>query len=435
MHALKLIPAAAAAIVMSTMALAQDGGGGPTTVPNGPNGSNDSIASLRSYDQLVSALERSAHTSNGTASLHYAPWSSNFGRGVPYVRIGYGPKAVMIIAQQHGNEMETSDSATNLVRSLSNQSKSSQKIREALTVIVVPRVNVDGFDGAFANGTPIMDTNGNTPPWRQNYDPRFTVNPLPAFYQRGRGYDINRYHAFRPECPLDNPNFPNFTTTAGVSSCETVDIDSTKPYAVSSGNPVPEAKNVRWLNDQFKPVAVLDMHHQGTRVHDGNMVTASTLYPTAAATATRLLGVDAQAVSRFNAGQTMAKRVVVVIAKTLAKYPYADLSRYPGGTEPGISRNAYGLLGSGSVLLELRGGIGTKSGGYIEKIGFHASMAVVEELAKDATLSAFDPELADVLVVPANGVGPNPGNQGEAIAEGYSPVGQSDEEDDLHLHN
>ena len=123
---------------------------------------------------------------------------------------------------------------------------------------------------------------------------------------------------------------------------------------------MPEAKNIRWLNDQFNPVAALDMHHQGTRVHDGKMITASTLWPTASATATRLLAVDANAVTRFNAGVDMAKRVVVIIAETLAQYPYAGLSRYPGGTEPGISRNAYGLLGSGSVLLKLRGGIGTK---------------------------------------------------------------------------
>lgn len=327
--------------------------------------------------------------------------------------VGNGPTAALIIAQQHGDEMETSDSAVNLVRTLANSSMASKTIRNALTVIVVPRVNVDGFDGENADGTPITDTGGRVPPWRQNWDPRFTVNPLPAFYTRGRGYDINRYHAFRPECPLDNPNYPNFDTVAGVSSCETKDIDSKGPYLVSEGNPVPEAKNIRWLNDQYKPVVALDMHHQGTRVHDGKMVTASTLYPTALLTAQRLQTVDPTAVARFTAGQTMAKRVVVVIAQTLAPYPYADLSRYPGGTEPGISRNAYGLLGSGSVLLELRGGIGTKSGGYIQKIGYHASMAIVEQLAKDPTLAAFSPDLADILVVPANGVPPSPG-PGEA---------------------
>jgi hypothetical protein len=387
---------------------------------------------------LVDAVQRSVHTSGGAASYQVAPWQSNGGRDVPYVVIGNGPTKVMLIAQQHGDEMETSDSAVNLIRTLVNNSAESKAIRKALTVIVVPRVNVDGFDGENADGTPLTNATGTTvPPWRQNWDPRFTVNPLPAFYQRGLGYDINRYHAFRPECPLDNPNFPNFTTVAGVMSCEDVDIDSSPGsiYMVSQGNPVPEAKNVRWLSDQFGPVAVLDMHHQGTRVHDGFMVTASTLYPTAVQTAQRLVtGGDAQALNRFNTGQTMAKRVVVLIALKLAHYPYARLSRYPGGTEPGISRNAYGLLGSGSVLLELRGGIGTKSGGYIQKIGYHASYAIVEELAKDPSLSAFDPNLADILVIPANGVPPNPGNEGEAIADGMvaDPV---DDHDDEHLGN
>ncbi len=405
-----LCAAACAAVLVVGPAWSQ---GGPTTIPNGPYGDNGSVASLRTYDQMIKALESSAHASKGAAELRYAPWTSNTGRKVPYMVIGRGPTAALIIAQQHGDEMETSDSALNLVRTLVNNSRESQAIRAALTVVVVPRVNVDGFDGEKADGTPITDAAGNVPPWRQNYDPRFTANPLPAFYARGRGYDINRYHAFRPECPLDNPNYPNLTT--GVVSCETKDIDTSGPYLVSEGNPVPEAKNIRWINDQFRPVVALDMHHQGTRVHDGQMVTASTLYPTALDAATRLQAVDPNALARFTAGQTMAKRVVVLIAQTLAKYPYANLSRYPGGNEPGISRNAYGLLGSGSVLLELRGGIGTKSGGYIQKIGYHASMAIVEQLARDPNLFAYPPEMADVLVVPANGLPPSqgPGEEGD----------------------
>lgn len=432
---LKMFATAAVAACMSAAAFAQSGE--PATVPNGPYGDNDSTASLLSYGQLLRALESSVKTSQGAATLHYANWLSNSGRKVPYVVIGNGPTAVMIIAQQHGDEMETSDSAVNLVRTLSNNSMESRTIRAALKVIVVPRVNVDGFDGTNADGTPLMGATGTAvPPWRQNWDPRFVTGSVPAFYQRGRGYDINRYHGFRPNCPLDNPNFPNINTAAGVSTCENVDIDSSFPgaaYQVSQGNPVPEAKNIRRLSDEFKPVVVLDMHHQGTRVHDGNMVTASTLYPTALQTAQRLLGVDPDAVTRFTTGQTMAKRVVVLIAQTLAKYPYADLSQYPGGTEPGISRNAYGLLGAGSVLLELRGGIGTKSGGYIQKIGFHASMAIVREMAKDPALSGFDPEMADILVVPANGVRPSPG-QGEAIVEGMVE-GLEEAADDHHTGN
>ena len=241
MHLRKFVYAAAAALVMANPALAQGGGDGPSTVPNGPYGDNDSLASLRSYDQLIAALESSVHASKGTATLHYAPYTSNTGRDVPYVVIGNGPTAALIIAQQHGDEMETSDSAVNFIRTLTNSSQGSMAIREALTVVVVPRVNVDGFDGENPDGTPITNATGTqVPPWRENWDPRFTVNPLPAFYARGRGYDINRYHAFRPECPFDNPNYPNLTT--GVVSCETLDFDSKRPVRPHAGEPGPRSE-------------------------------------------------------------------------------------------------------------------------------------------------------------------------------------------------
>src|SRR4030095_12644532 len=142
MHLRKLASAAAAALVMANPALAQDGG--PPTIPGGPYGDNDSLASLRSYDQLIDAVEKSVHASKGTATLHYAPYTSNTGRKVPYVVIGSGRTAALIIAQQHGDEMETSDSAVNFIRTLTNSSQGSTAIRAALTVVVVPRVNVDG---------------------------------------------------------------------------------------------------------------------------------------------------------------------------------------------------------------------------------------------------------------------------------------------------
>ena len=76
----------------------------------------------------------------------------------------------------------------------------SRAIRNALKAVVVPHVNVEGFDGTHPDGTPLMGATGTAgPPWHQNWDPRFTANSLPAFCQRGRGYDINRYHALRPE--------------------------------------------------------------------------------------------------------------------------------------------------------------------------------------------------------------------------------------------
>ena len=99
-----------------------------------------------------------------------------------------------------------------------------------------------------------------------------------------------------------------------------------------------------------------------------------------------------------------------MIAQTLAQYPYADLSRYPGGTEPGISRNAYGLLGSGSVLLELRGGIGTQVGRLHPED--RLPRVAGDRRGAGEAIRRWPPSiptLADILVVPADGVPPSPG--------------------------
>ena len=213
------------------------------SIPAGPYGDNDSIASLRTYDQLMSALRSSAQTSQGAMTLQMAPWKSNTGRDVPYVVVGNGPTAVLIIAQQHGDEMETSDSAVNLARKLANNSLESRTIRNALTVIVMPRVNVDGFDGVNADGTPITDSQGRVPPWRQNYDPRFvTVNRCRRSTAAAEATTSTGITASGPSARWTTRTSEPAT---GVTSCET--WTSTGPttrwfYDVSQGNPVPEAR-------------------------------------------------------------------------------------------------------------------------------------------------------------------------------------------------
>ena len=71
----RVVASAIVAATLTTAALAQSGE--PATIPNGPYGDNDSIASLLSYDQLLRALKTSVKTSQGAATLHYADWLSN----------------------------------------------------------------------------------------------------------------------------------------------------------------------------------------------------------------------------------------------------------------------------------------------------------------------------------------------------------------------
>jgi hypothetical protein len=184
----------------------------------------------------------------------------------------------------------------------------------------------------------------------------------------GRGYDINRYHSFLP-----NPE--------------------AHPYGTSCGsNPVPEAVAVRLIYDQTNPSVVIDFHHQGSLVDEnGRLVTGSTMWPTALSKAEEL-GI----VPQFETAVELSKRVVSVMVSGLDRYGFANVTCYPGGTGPGIARNAYGLLGAGSVLFEMRGGIGIKSNGYITKMAYKAAKSVVEGLA-DGSLYWADTSVAENL--------------------------------------
>lgn len=353
------VAALAIGMAVPTVALAD-----PQSKPNGPWVTDEQevrLAALLSYEQLWDTLERIEQSSHGAMTLTSAPRQSNTGRDIPVASIGTGDAGIMIIASQHGNEYVVSNAAMELIRDLSGNSKHDREVREAVTVTVVPRVNVDGFDA------PVTDAFGRTTPWRQNYDPFCVSGPCPPFYSRGRGYDINRYHSYLPEADVD-------------------------PYNPGNPNPVPESLAMRLLYDDLQPDVVMDLHHQGSYVDDaGDLITGSTLWPNATVAAEEL-GVTDQ----FEDAVVLSKQVVATMATELDQYGYANLTLYPGTTTPGIARNAYGLLGAGSVLFEMRGGIGTKANGYIAKTAYNAVSSVVDALA-DGTLTETDIAIAESL--------------------------------------
>lgn len=340
----------------------------PQSWPNGPwvvPQQEVSLASIRDYQQLVATLENVVRASNGASTLAYAPYpAKGSGRLVPYVSVGNGDRKMIVVAQQHGNEWISSNGTISLIRALSSSAKEAKFIRSELTVIVVPRVNVDGFDA-----TTIGE------PWRYNVDPFCTTSPCPPFYGRSQGYDINRYHSYLTDYPLDNPN----------------------SGAPDASNPVPESLNVRALYDMAGGASsvevVIDLHGQGTPL-DANrdIVTVSTLWPTATPTADAI-GVRPQ----FDAAALLSKRVVATALEAYEGIAHANPSRYVGGPEPGIARNAYGLLGSASILIEHRG-VGQKAAGYMADLSFRAVMAIVEALA-DGSLYTTDTASAEALLI------------------------------------
>jgi predicted deacylase len=346
--------------------------GEPQSKPNGPweiPNQEETLRAIRDYDQLIATLESIVHSRPASAELTYSPFRANgSGRAIPIVTIGHGDRGMMIIANQHGNEYVVSNSAVEIIRALTGTSSWARSVRHELTITVMPRVDIDGFDA-----------NPSGSPWRVNVDPNVCPTaPCPMFYTPGRGYDINRYHSYLLSDPRDDPN--------------------TGPVGVGQGdNPVPEALAARAAYDAAGGPEVvevaMDLHHQGTPLDaNGDLVTGSTLWPNATATATQL-GISAQ----FADVIFRSKQVVATLLNAVGRYGYANFSRYPGTTPPGISRNAYGLLGSASVLVELRG-VGQKANGYIAKTGFVAGMSVVEALA-DRSLYTTDIAPAEALVL------------------------------------
>ncbi|GGK79506.1 hypothetical protein GCM10011509_30020 [Ornithinimicrobium pekingense] len=330
----------------------------PETTPGGPWGEESALNGVASYEDMWATLQKLEN--RGAIQLEPAPLPTNLGREIPVVTIGDGPTPVMLIANQHGNEFMVSRGMMDLIQQVAGSNNpETRAIRDALTVTIVPRVNVDGFDGEAT------DSRGATTPWRQNVDPTCVVGC--DFWLSGRGYDINRYHSYA-ESAYDNPYAEGEDTL----------------------NEVPEAIAMRLLWDDLQPVVMVDYHHQGTYVDDdGRMITGSIMWPNATDTAAEL-GIS----DEFAQTITESQRAASVMLQAVDGYGYANITRYPSTETPGIARNAYGLLGSASVLFELRGGIGQKSAGYISKTasvtGYELLKAVADGSWETADLSPIE---------------------------------------------
>jgi hypothetical protein len=193
---------------------------------------------------------------------------------------------------------------------------------------------------------PRVNPDGGERFWRQNYDPDCTG----AYCTPGRGFDINRWH---------------------------------DPAVDPDANPVPEAGAVQRVFQRYAPRLVVDYHHQGSYLtDDGELITTSIFWPNTS-------GVPASAV-------TLSRQACVTISDTLGHYGYAEVSQYPGTLPRGIARNAYGLLGAGSVLVEMRGGIGQKSSGMLVRTAYVVMASLLEAVA-EGTLYEADPARADLI--------------------------------------
>ncbi|GAA0590500.1 hypothetical protein GCM10009534_25950 [Kribbella sandramycini] len=179
--------------------------------------------------------------------------------------------------------------------------------------------------------------------WRYNYDPTAT----PEYGEAGKGYDINRYH---------------------------------DPDVAPADNPATEAGLVQRRHAAFRPDIMVDYHMQG-RYRDaaGREITASTLWPTH----------PGVAVDDVN----FAKQIAVLVQRSI-NGAGGNVSQYPGGDYQGIARNGYGLLGSGSVLIELSDIPHREQSQITDAL---TSMLAIARAAADGSLHTIDPTRATAI--------------------------------------
>jgi hypothetical protein len=182
---------------------------------------------------------------------------------------------------------------------------------------------------------------------RYNHDPAATGD----YTEPGVGYDINRFH--NPLTPIED-------------------------------NPVPESRAILGLWRATHPQLVIDYHMQGRyRQPDGRETTASILWPTSPLAPA--------------AAVTASRRLAVANNDAMTRVAGANVTRYPGGDYEGIARNAYGILGSASLLVEL-------SDLPAEQVEFQirtafVSMVATAQGAADGSLRRADPARADAIPV------------------------------------
>lgn len=303
---------------------------------------------LRSNEEFYAELARLDKT-YATLDLAQAGESLD---GNPLYRavVGDGPQTLMIVTQQHGDEPTATEAAMYLLEFMSGDSPMAQALREEVTLVVMPRVNPDGFDRweALISGE---------------------AHPDETIIPRRNSADIDLNRAYDPDNPLD----PDL---------------------------VPEFLAVQQVLNEFQPDLFLDYHNQNNYLNeDGLLDTMSIMWPTNP-------DVDP-------AITAVAQQAALAVAASTGKFDYSNLSLFPGGDDADIARNGLALQDTPILLVEQRGleemqlaafeGLdydhsGISSALILESV--ISMMGVISGMA-DGSLAEYDPE--DALLIAERG--------------------------------
>ncbi len=329
-------------------------------------------ASFVDHDQLTRTLEQIERTSGGEVDVDVAGYS-NEGREIYQARVGQGETVILVQSQIHGNENHGTEALLNLLKEFGGSTAEAQMIRDNVTIVAIPRLNVDGGE---------RDTRQNHQSWEEvvaAFPQLADVEPAWNYRPSVPGFDVNR--DFNPDLDyVPQPeDFPGNSADTG--------------WYIT-----PEAQTVRdvyaGLEDEFGIVDYfVDLHNQWPCYSQEGTGEMSPL-----SISGRFIANPDEFGDWPNFDYDASRRANVAVYDALqdrGESGFGNLTLYPQDTNlPGTALGSFALRGSATVLFETSSNTqsdGQKRNGMLTKqveVGLRGLVAAVA----DGSVDSLDPE-------------------------------------------
>jgi hypothetical protein len=382
----KLVSGLAAALLCTSLVT-------PGMASNSPNGNltNDnselSVSGFTSHAELKKTLKQIEKNSQGLVKVDVVGHSNN-GLDIHQARVGHGERVILIESEIHGNEKTGTEALVKILQYLgSSNSPEAQKIRDEVTLVVLPMMNPDASElNRRANDLtwdevvaeyPVLS--GVQPSW--NY---YTRTLQDVNYAERPGFDVNR--DFNPDLnyELDPADFPGNSSEPG--------------WYIT-----PESQTVRdvykSLKEEFGNVdTFIDLHHQGQYYVEGtdDIVTMSLSGQFVPNPNSEAGSKYAEYADEYRDDYSRQLNVAAYNAlQSMGNSPFDNITLYQRNLDlPGTALASFALNGSGAVLFEVRGQtwtLGQKKRGQLVKAVETGLNAIISGVA-NGTVEELDPE-------------------------------------------
>ncbi|MDE5412849.1 M14 family zinc carboxypeptidase [Alkalihalobacterium chitinilyticum] len=347
-----------------------------------------SISGFMTHEQMAKRLKQIERTSQGRVQVEVVG-ESNRGRDIYMARVGTGDRVVLIQSEIHGNEKTGTEAIMNMLQQLGNNSRQSQKIRDELTIVFMPKMNPDGAE---------MDKRRNDMTWAEVVEafPQLSNASAPAWNYLDRGVSQSYNYAENPGFDVNRDFNPNLNY-----------VPQPEDFPGRSAAPgwfiTPEAQASRdvykGLLEEFGNVDVfVDLHHQGIYYVEGtdDRVTLSISGQFVQDPNTEQGAKYQEYKEKYNYDFSRQLNVAIYDAlNSIGNSPFGNVTLYSQGLDlPGTALGTYALNGSGTVLFEVTGqtqNFGQKERGKLVKAVERGLYGIIDGMV-DGSVYEIDPE-------------------------------------------